>query len=52
MEVRGRIKGTEGDGNPIGRPTVLIILDPWELLETEPQTKEHTQADPRTLAHM
>ena len=32
--VRGRIEGTEGDGNPIGRPTVSTNLDPWELPET------------------
>ena len=42
--VRGRIEGAEGDGNPIGRPTVSTNLDPWELPETEPPTKEHTQA--------
>ena len=51
---RGRrgIEGTEGDGNPIGRPTVSTNLDPWELPETEPPTKEHTQAGLRSLAHM
>jgi hypothetical protein len=26
--VRGRIEGTEGHGNPIGRPTVSTNLDP------------------------
>ena len=41
-EVRGKIEGAEGDGNPIGRPTVSTNLDPWELPETEPPTKEHT----------
>jgi hypothetical protein len=42
MEVRnpyrrvgGRIEGPEGDGNPMGRLTVLTNLDPWELLEAE-----------------
>jgi hypothetical protein len=29
--VRGRIEGTEGDGNPIGRPTVSANTDPSEL---------------------
>jgi hypothetical protein len=48
--VRGRIEGTEGDGNPIGRPTVSTNLDPWELPETKPPTKEHTQADLRQPA--
>ena len=42
--VRGRIEGAEGDGNPIGRPTVSTNLDLWELSETEPPTKEHIQA--------
>jgi hypothetical protein len=28
-----------------GRPTLSINLDPWELSETEPLTKEHTQAE-------
>ena len=36
--VGGRIEGAEGDGNPIGRPAISIKLDPWELLETKPQT--------------
>lgn len=27
-KVRGRIEGTEGDGNPIGRPTMLTNVDP------------------------
>jgi hypothetical protein len=50
--VRGRIEGTEGDGNPIGRPTVSIYLDPEELPETEPPTKEHTWANLKPQAHM
>ena len=36
--VRGRIEGTEGDGNPIGRPTVSTNLDPWELLSYQPKS--------------
>ena len=39
--IRRRIEGLLGDGNPIGRPTVSTNLDPWELPETEPPTKEH-----------
>jgi hypothetical protein len=50
--VRGRIEGTKGGGNSIGRPTVLTNLDPWGLSETEPPTKEHTLAGLRSLAHM
>jgi hypothetical protein len=50
MEVRdsygrvgGRIEGPEGDRNSTGRPTKSTHLDPWELSDTEPPTKEHTQ---------
>ena len=50
--VRGRTEGAEGDGNPIGRPTVSTNLEPWELPETEPPTKEHRQPSVSTLAHM
>jgi len=49
MEVRdpygrvgGRVEAAEGNGNPIGRPTKSTNLDPWELLEAEPPTKEPT----------
>jgi hypothetical protein len=49
---RGRIKGAGGDGNPIGRTTVSTNLDPWRLRETEPPTKEHTQAGLTPAGHM
>ena len=39
--VKGMIEGAEKDGNPIGRTTVSTNLDPWELPDTEPPTKEH-----------
>jgi hypothetical protein len=42
--VWGRIEGPEGDRNPIQKPTESINQDPWELLETEAPTREHTQA--------
>jgi hypothetical protein len=45
--IRGRIGGTEGDDNSIGTPTVSIDLKSWELPDTKPPTKEHTQAGPR-----
>ena len=45
--MRGRIEGTEWDANHTGRPTVSTNLDPWELLDTDPPTKEHTQLGPR-----
>ena len=40
--VRGRIEGTEGDGNPVGRPTVPTNLDPWEISKSEPPIEDHT----------
>ena len=50
--VRGRIEGTEGDGNPIGRSSVSTNLDPWQLPEIKPPTKEHTWAGLKPLAHL
>jgi hypothetical protein len=43
----GRIVGPEGNRNSIGRPTESTNLDPWGS-ESEPPTKEHTQAGPRS----
>jgi hypothetical protein len=45
MEIRdsyGRAEDPERDKNSMGRPTESTNLDPWELSETEPPTKEHT----------
>ena len=50
--VRSRMEGTEGDYNPIGRPTVSTNLYLWELPQTEPPTKEHVWAGPRPPAHV
>jgi hypothetical protein len=33
--IRGRIEEAEGEGDPIGRPTVLTNQDPRGLSETE-----------------
>ena len=35
----------------IGRPTVSTNLDPWELPETKPPTKEHAWAGLRPWAY-
>jgi hypothetical protein len=48
----GRIKRAERDSNPIGKITVSIYLDLWELPETKPPTQEHTWGGPAPLAHM
>ena len=47
--VEGKIKGPEVDGNPTERPTESTNLDPWELSESEPPTKEHTWAEMRPI---
>jgi hypothetical protein len=39
--VTGKNKAAEGDCNPIGRPILSTNLDPWELPETKPPTREH-----------
>jgi hypothetical protein len=38
-----RSEGTEERGKLIGRPTVSTNLEPWELPETDPPTKEKAQ---------
>jgi hypothetical protein len=50
--VGGRIEGPDGEGNPTGRPTESTNLDPLELSETEPQTKEHKVARTRSSSHI
>ena len=46
----GRTKSPVGDRNSTGRPTESTNQEPWELSETEPPTKKHTQTGP-SLAH-
>ena len=50
--VGGRTEGAKGDCSPLGRPTVSTTPDHWEFPETEPPTKEHTQAGPWPQACM
>jgi hypothetical protein len=33
------------DRNPAERPTESTNLDPWELSESQPLTKEHTMTE-------
>jgi hypothetical protein len=47
--IRGRIVGPEGDRNSTGRPTESTNLDHWGS-ESEPPTKEHTQAGPKQMS--
>ena len=46
--IRKRLEETEEEGNPIGRPAVSTNLDPWDLSDTEPPTRQHTLADMRS----
>ena len=50
--VKRRIEGPKEYRDSTGRPTESTNLDPWGLLETEPPTKEHTQAGLRAPEHM
>lgn len=51
-ELGGRTEGAEGACNATLRSTVSNNLDLWQISETKPPTKEHTQIGPMPLAHM
>jgi hypothetical protein len=36
---RGKVEGTEGNVNPIGRLTMSTNLDPWKLPDTKSPAK-------------
>ena len=40
------------ENNPIGKPGVSSNLDPRDLSDTEPPTRQHTPADMRPLTHI
>jgi hypothetical protein len=42
----------EEEGDPIGRSAVSTNLVPWELSDTEPPARQHTQAGPRPPTHI
>jgi hypothetical protein len=42
----------EEEGAPIGKPAVSTNLDPWELPDTEPKTRKHTEAGPNLPTHI
>jgi|UPI0000F49788 hypothetical protein len=46
------LKETEVDGDPIGRPAVSTNLDPRDLSDTEPPTRQHTPDDMRLWTHI
>jgi hypothetical protein len=51
-ELGEGLKKLKGNGNSIGRSTVSTKLDPQELPETKPLTKEHRWVGPRSSEHM
>jgi hypothetical protein len=40
------------EGNPVGGPAVSINLDPQDLSDTGPPTRQHTPADMRPSTHI
>jgi hypothetical protein len=51
-ELEEGLKELKGDDHTVGRTTMSTNLDPWELPETEPPTKEPTMACQRSQVHM
>jgi hypothetical protein len=50
--VGRKIEGPKEDRDFKGRTIESTGLDPWELLETESPTEEHTWSGPGPPAHM
>jgi hypothetical protein len=50
-ELEEELKELKG-WQPHGRPTISTNLNPWELPEMEPQTKEHAWAGSWPPAYM
>jgi hypothetical protein len=46
------MKEAEEKGNYVGGPAVSIYLDPQDLSNTGPSTRQHTPADMRLLTHI
>ena len=49
---RKMLKEAEEEGDSIGRPAVSTNLDPQDLSDTEPPTRQHTPADMRQSTHI
>lgn len=47
--VGGMIEGPDIEGTPQENQQETTNLDPWELSESEPLTKEHTHTETRPL---
>jgi hypothetical protein len=44
--------GEAEEGDPVGGPAVSTNLDPRDLSDTEPPTRQHTPADMRSTTHI
>ena len=42
--TKEKLEEAEEEADPTGRPAVLANLDPWDLSETEPPTRQHIPA--------
>ena len=50
--IREMLEEVKEEGDTIGRPEVPTNLDPWDLSDTEPLTRQHTPADRRSPTHI
>ena len=46
--IREKLEEAEEEGEPIGGPAVSNNLDPWDLSDNGPPTKQHTPGDMRS----
>jgi hypothetical protein len=47
-----KLEKVEEEGNPVGRRAVSTNLDPQDLSDTGPPTRQHTPADLRPPTHI
>ena len=47
VELREKLDGAEEESDFVGRPAVSTNLDPYDLSDTVPPTRQHTPTDMR-----
>jgi hypothetical protein len=50
--IREKLGEAEEEGNPVGGPTISTNLDPRDLSDTGPPTRQYTPADMRPPTHI
>jgi hypothetical protein len=50
--IRENLEEAKEEGDPVERPAVSINMDPWDLSDTEPPTRQHIPADMSPLTHI